>query len=296
MLLLVADLQELKANPKKPAAGHGARRRGSTRAADRWPPSSSRTARLKVGDTVVAGRGHGQKVRALIDDQGERLKSARVLRRRSRSSASQRCPSPGDQLLVVTDSLEGAVHRRVPPAEAPREGHGQPPSKIQLEDPGRAIAEGQLAGAALVVKADVQGSVEAVTRPAHEAAAGQRSSCAIDPLGRGRHHRGRRAPGRRLQRRRHRLQRPAGAQGRGRGRARQGRGPPLHRHLRRGRRTSRRRWKACSSRPSARCGWARPRCATPSSISKVGTIAGSLRDRRQGQPPAPRCACCATTS
>src|SRR4029453_18542878 len=115
---------------------------------------------LSVGDTVVAGAVSG-KVRALADDRGNRLKSAgpstpvEIL-------GLTALPEPGDQFMSVTDSLKAqsiVAFRQM----KLREKAMAASSKIKLEDLGRAIAEGQLKELPLVVKADVQGSVEAVT-------------------------------------------------------------------------------------------------------------------------------------
>jgi translation initiation factor IF-2 len=159
MLLLVADLQELKANPKKPANGTVLEARLDK---GRGPVATIlvQDGTLEVGDTVVAGAVSG-KVRALVDDQGNRLKKAgpatpvEVL-------GLAALPEPGDQFLVVTDSLKAqsiVAFRQL----KLRERAILQTSKIKLEDLGRAIAEGQLQELPLVVKADVQGSVEAVS-------------------------------------------------------------------------------------------------------------------------------------
>jgi translation initiation factor IF-2 len=159
MILLVADLQELKANSKKAAVGTVLEARLDK---GRGPVATIlvQDGRLEVGDTVVAGAVSG-KVRALVDDQGNRLKVAgpstpvEVLGLPS-------LPEPGDQLLVVTDSLKAqsiVAFRQL----KLREKAMASSSKIKLEDLSRAIAEGQLKELPLVVKADVQGSVEAVT-------------------------------------------------------------------------------------------------------------------------------------
>src|SRR5262249_43336938 len=159
MLLLVADLQELKANPKKPAVGTVLEARLDK---GRGPgaPSLVQDGTLHVGDTVVAGAVSG-KVRALNDDQGARLKVAgpatpvEIL-------GLQTLPEPGDQLLVVTDQLKAQSIVQFRQLKL-REKAMAASSKIRLEDLGRAIAEGQIKELPLVIKADVQGSVEAVT-------------------------------------------------------------------------------------------------------------------------------------
>jgi translation initiation factor IF-2 len=159
MLLLVADLQELKANPKKPAVGTVLEARLDK---GRGPVATVlvQDGTLNVGDSVVAGAVQG-KVRALVDDRGERLRLA------APSTPVEilglgALPEPGDQLLVVNDSVKAqsiVAFRQL----RLREKAMSASSRIKLEDLSRAIAEGQLRELALVVKADVQGSVEAVS-------------------------------------------------------------------------------------------------------------------------------------
>ena len=159
MLLLVADMQELKANPKKAAVGTVLEARLDK---GRGPVATIlvQDGFLSIGDTVVAGAVTG-KVRALVDDHGERLKSA------GPSTPVEilglgALPEPGDPLLVVTDSLKAqsiVAFRQL----KLREKAMAASSRIKLEDLGRAIAEGEIQELPLVVKADVQGSVEAVT-------------------------------------------------------------------------------------------------------------------------------------
>ncbi len=159
MLLLVADLQELKANPKRAASGTVLEARLDK---GRGPVATVliQDGTLAVGDTVVAGAVSG-KVRALNDDHGARLKTAGPATPVEILGLSS-LPEPGDQLLVVTDSLKAqsiVAFRQL----KLRERQMAASSKITLQDLSRAIAEGQLKELALVVKADVQGSVEAVT-------------------------------------------------------------------------------------------------------------------------------------
>jgi len=159
MILLVADLQELKANPKKPAVGTVLEARLDK---GRGPVATVlvQDGSLGVGDTVVAGAVSG-KVRALVDDHGNRLKNAGPATPVEILGLAA-LPEPGDPLLVVTDSLKAqsiVAFRQL----KLRERAMSASSKIRLEDLSRAIAEGQLKELPLVIKADVQGSVEAVS-------------------------------------------------------------------------------------------------------------------------------------
>jgi len=158
MLLLVADMQEVKANPKKPALGTVLEARLDK---GRGPVATVlvQDGTLSVGDTVVAGAVTG-KIRALVDDRGARLKQAgpstpvEVLGLPS-------LPEPGDQLLGVTDSLKAQSIVNFRQLKM-REKALSASSRVRLEDLGRAIADGQLKELLLVLKADVQGSLEAV--------------------------------------------------------------------------------------------------------------------------------------
>jgi len=158
MLLLVADLQELKANPKQPATGTVLEARLDK---GRGPVATAlvQNGTLSVGDTVVAGAVTG-KVRALVDDHGARLRKV------GPSTPVEilglgALPEPGDQLVVVTDSMKAQAIAHFRQAKV-REKAMAASSRVRLEDLSRAIADGQLRELPLVVKADVQGSVEAV--------------------------------------------------------------------------------------------------------------------------------------
>jgi translation initiation factor IF-2 len=159
MILLVADLGELKANPKRPAVGTVLEARLDK---GRGPVATIlvQDGILAVGDTVVAGAVSGR-VRAITDDQGARLTKAGPSTPVELQGLGG-VPEPGDQFLVVTDLMKAqsiVAYRQL----RLREKAMAASSKIKLEDLSRAIADGQLQELPLVIKADVQGSVEAVS-------------------------------------------------------------------------------------------------------------------------------------
>ncbi len=158
MLLLVADLKEFKANPQKPASGTVLEARLDK---GRGPVATVlvQDGTLRVGDTIVAGAVTG-KVRALMDDQGRRLDLAGPATPVEILGLGA-LPEPGDQLLVVADSVKAQSIVGFRQLKL-RERAMAASSKVRLEDLSRAIAEGQLKELPLVVKGDVQGSVEAL--------------------------------------------------------------------------------------------------------------------------------------
>jgi translation initiation factor IF-2 len=158
MILLVADMLELKADPKRPAIGTVLEARlDKGRGAVATVLVEEGT--LRVGDTIVVGAVAGR-IRALVDDQGNRLKSAgpatpvEVL-------GLGGVPDPGDQLLTLTDGLKAQAIVSFRQAKM-REKAMAASGKLKLEDLGQAIADGKLKELPLILKADVQGSVEAL--------------------------------------------------------------------------------------------------------------------------------------
>ncbi|MBN2370070.1 MAG: translation initiation factor IF-2 [Vicinamibacteria bacterium] len=158
MILLVADMLDLKADPKRPAIGTVLEARlDKGRGAVATVLVEEGT--LRVGDTIVAGAVAGR-IRALVDDQGNRLKSAgpatpvEVLGLGS-------VPDPGDQLLTLTDGLKAQAIVSFRQAKL-REKAMAASGKLKLEELGQAIADGKLRELPLILKTDVQGSIEAL--------------------------------------------------------------------------------------------------------------------------------------
>ncbi len=159
MILLVADLQELKANPKRAAVGtviEAQLDRG------RGPVATLvvQTGTLRVGDVVVVGNTFG-KIRALETAAGKRLTKAGPATAVVILGLSD-VPEAGDVLRVVSDekTARSQVEARKN-AQAAREGAGG--SRATLEDLYRQIQAGQAKELRIILKTDVSGSLGAIT-------------------------------------------------------------------------------------------------------------------------------------
>ncbi|HIL30435.1 MAG TPA: translation initiation factor IF-2 [Dehalococcoidia bacterium] len=156
-LLLVAEIGELRANPNKSAYGVVIeakldRKRG---------PSTTvliQDGTLSVGDFIVAGASYGR-VKAMFDDLGKPLQAvlpgcpAEVLGFGS-------VPEAGDQLVVTTNEREGrAKAEESSKSRTPQSGQNR---ALTLEEVVNQTDTDEIKELNLVVKADVQGSVEAV--------------------------------------------------------------------------------------------------------------------------------------
>ena len=158
MVLLEADVLELKANPNRLAKGtiiEAELDKG------RGPIATVlvQNGTLKIGDTIVAGTAYGR-VRAMVDDKGKRVTKAGPSQPVEVLGFSE-VPAAGDILNVAEiDKLSRQV------AEERRDKQKAEQlknlSKVSLDDLFSQIAEGQIKDLNIIVKADVQGSVEAV--------------------------------------------------------------------------------------------------------------------------------------
>ena len=158
MVLLQADVLELKANPDRLAKGTIIEAQLDK---TRGPVATVlvQNGTLKKGDMIVAGMAFG-KVRAMMDDKGRTVNTAgpstpvEVL-------GFNEVPAAGDLLFAANDdklSRQVADERRQK-AKAAQVKQAQ---KVSLDDLFSQMAEGELKELNLIVKADVQGSVEAV--------------------------------------------------------------------------------------------------------------------------------------
>ena len=158
MILLVAEVQDYKANPNRKARGVIIEARLDK---GRGPVANVliKNGTLRVGDTIVAGMAYGR-VRAMVNDKGERVKEARPSDPVEVIGFND-VPEAGDILSAVDDdslSRKVAEERR----DKARAALIKAQSKTTLDDLFNQISEGQVKELNIIIKADVQGSVEAV--------------------------------------------------------------------------------------------------------------------------------------
>jgi len=158
MILLVAEMQELKANPNRPAKGTIIEAKLDK---GRGPVATVivQKGTLKVGDSIIAGTAYG-KVRALIDDKGKKVKSAGPSMPVEILGLSE-VPNAGDILYVVSDEKTARQISEIR-KEKEKQKYFASSSKITLQDLYSQIKEGKVKELNIIVKADVQGSVEAL--------------------------------------------------------------------------------------------------------------------------------------
>lgn len=159
MILLVADILDLKANPDRPARGTIIESRLDK---GRGPVATVlvQNGTLHVGDTLVAGDQFAR-VRAMIDDRGRRVNQAGPSTPVEVLGFSE-VPEAGETFVVVEERLARQIAQKR--SARKREEEARARAKIALEDVYKRIQEGQIKELPLIVKADVQGSVEALSR------------------------------------------------------------------------------------------------------------------------------------
>ena len=155
---LVAEVQELKANPNRKAKGVVIEAKLDQ---SKGPIATIlvQNGTLKVADSVIVGTVTG-KIRAMIDDKGRRLTSAGPSTPVSIMGLDE-VPNSGDILYAADkDKLVKMVAEERKNRE--RENMIKSSQTVTLDDVFNKIAEGEMKGLNIIVKADVQGSVEAV--------------------------------------------------------------------------------------------------------------------------------------
>jgi translation initiation factor IF-2 len=159
MVLLVADLQELKANPNRSAIGTIVEARLDK---GRGPVATAlvQTGTLRVGDVIVVGETFGR-VRALENDKGKRITKAGPATAAVVLGLSE-VPEAGDILRVVADEKEARAAVEARRAQLAAKG-GEGGGRATLEDLYRQIQAGQAKELRIILKADVSGSLGAIT-------------------------------------------------------------------------------------------------------------------------------------
>jgi translation initiation factor IF-2 len=158
MVLLVADMQELKANPNRTAKGTVIEAQVDK---GRGPVATVlvQNGTLKVGDFIIAGTAVGR-VRAMVNDKGRRVKTAGPSTPVEVLGLSE-APTGGDTLVVVSNeklARDVAEQRK----QELQENKFNQVVKVSLDNLFSQIDEGNMKELDVIIKADVQGSVEAV--------------------------------------------------------------------------------------------------------------------------------------
>ena len=158
MTALQAEILELRANPARAGRGvivEGRLDRG------RGPVATAliQSGTLKEGDAVVVGS-HSGRVRAMFNDRGKKVSSAGPSAPVEILGLSG-VPQAGDTMLVVSDERKA---RQIATVRSERDRlKGKSAARVTLEDLHKQIAAGEVKELRLVIKADMQGSVEALT-------------------------------------------------------------------------------------------------------------------------------------
>ncbi len=160
MVLLVAEMEELRANPNRKAIGtvvESKLDKGRGTVATLIVQNGT----LKEGDPVVAGTSYGR-VRAMLNSKGKRIKKA------GPSTAVEiqglnSVPDAGDQFFAVSSDKE-ARDLGTARQERKREEYMKQTSKISLEDLFEKMQSGEMKELNIIVKADVQGSIDAIKK------------------------------------------------------------------------------------------------------------------------------------
>ncbi len=157
MILLVAEMQEIKANPNRHAFGTIIEAQLDK---GRGPVATVLVQKgtLHIGDSIIAGVAYG-KVRAMVNDRGEKVKKAEPSTPVEVLGLTD-VPQAGDILAAVDEKVARAVaEKRIAKKRTEDMQHSQ---KVSLDDLFKQIQEGNIKDLNIVIKADVQGSIEAL--------------------------------------------------------------------------------------------------------------------------------------
>ncbi|WP_298837555.1 translation initiation factor IF-2 [Clostridium sp.] len=160
MVLITAEMLELKANPKRSAKGtviEGKLDKGRGPLATLLVQNGT----LHTGDSIIVGSTYGR-IRAMFDDKGKKIKTAGPSIPVEILGLSD-VPSAGDRFNVIKDEKTARNMAETRKTNL-REEHFQASNRVSMENLYSQIQEGSVKELGVIVKADVQGSVEAVTQ------------------------------------------------------------------------------------------------------------------------------------
>lgn len=159
MIVLVAEMKELKANPNKRARGNiieAQLDKGRGAVATVLVQSGT----LNVGDPIVAGSSYGR-IRAMMNDKGQKVKKAGPSMPVEILGLNE-VPMAGDMFYVAENEKKARQVAESVIAKGREELIKDTPQKVSLDDLFNQIQSGNVKELNIVIKADVQGSVEAV--------------------------------------------------------------------------------------------------------------------------------------
>lgn len=158
MILLVSEVQELKANPDRMAIGSVIEARLDK---TKGPISTIlvQQGTLKIGDPIVVGSTFGR-VRAMINDQGRRVKTAGPSMPVEITGLNE-APQAGDRFVVFEDEKTARSVGEERMKRAQQESRSKQ-NRVTIDNLFSSLSEGELKEVGVIIKADVQGSVEAL--------------------------------------------------------------------------------------------------------------------------------------
>lgn len=158
MILITAEMLELKATPNRSAKGTLIE---SKLDKGRGPLATLlvQNGTLKTGDSIIVGSTYGR-IRAMFDDKGNKINTAGPSIPVEILGLSE-VPAAGDRFNVVKDEKTARIMAEARKAKS-REEYFQTSNRVSMENLYSQIQEGSVKELGVIVKADVQGSVEAV--------------------------------------------------------------------------------------------------------------------------------------
>ncbi len=263
-----------QSRPRRPSAP--ASRPSCTKAAAWWPSCI-------VQNGTLTRRRRRRLRRGLRPRQGDVRHAATRTCTTTRPGRRCRSTSPGLNVAPGRRRATSTCWTTSPrPAQIAEQRAGQDaawprwaaaPAHVTLENLFDRLGQKQVQTLNIILRADVRGSIEAIQKELTKLEHPEVQDQGAAGHGR-RHHRGRRAPGRRFGRDHHRLQRRARRKGPHAGRTARRADSPLRHHLQDDRRLEGRPWKACSKPEEREIELGRALVQRTFTISRVGTIAG----------------------